>query len=251
MKITIYSAKGGAGKTPIAVNIALDREYALGTNEVFHIYESFQEIPDDRWVALKPHEVFPEFPDDIDIVFDLAGSISQEAHSITSAIQQSDLVIVPIYNERKSLNGGVNTIFEISSFTKNIIVVATKLQKQRNEIFTDWRDSADYKAIKEAVESNIDFEVPIVPLKFSKVFDTIFDREQSIAQLSESDPLARYSYRDVLEQFNDLYSLIDTYHDYQKQPISDQTQEGDKSSTNAGGSGEVSERSRAKEAEPA
>ena len=41
MKITVYSVKGSAGKTPIATNIALDREYALGTNEPYHILDSF------------------------------------------------------------------------------------------------------------------------------------------------------------------------------------------------------------------
>jgi len=29
MKITVYSTKGSAGKTPIATNIALDRGYAV------------------------------------------------------------------------------------------------------------------------------------------------------------------------------------------------------------------------------
>ncbi len=29
MKITVYSVKGSAGKTPIATNIALDKGYAI------------------------------------------------------------------------------------------------------------------------------------------------------------------------------------------------------------------------------
>jgi cellulose biosynthesis protein BcsQ len=37
MKITIYNMKGSAGKTPLAVNIALDREYALATNEPYNL----------------------------------------------------------------------------------------------------------------------------------------------------------------------------------------------------------------------
>ena len=39
-------------------------------------------------------EPFPEIPDDIDIVFDLAGAISEHSHSISSALAQSDLVIL-------------------------------------------------------------------------------------------------------------------------------------------------------------
>jgi hypothetical protein len=58
-------------------------------------------------------------PEGIDIVFDLAGSISKGANSIVSALRQSDLVVVPIYNEIKSLKSGVHTILEVSNFTKN------------------------------------------------------------------------------------------------------------------------------------
>jgi len=111
MKITVYQAKGSAGKTPIATNIALDREYAIGTNEAFHVFDGF--IPDDRLLVLDLTEAFPEMPDGIDIVFDLAGAISAQSHSITSAIRQSDLVIVPIFNEVKSLHSGIGTLREI------------------------------------------------------------------------------------------------------------------------------------------
>lgn len=40
MKITIYNMKGSAGKTPIATNIALDREYALATNEPYNLLDT-------------------------------------------------------------------------------------------------------------------------------------------------------------------------------------------------------------------
>ena len=207
MKITVYSVKGSAGKTPIATNIVLDKGYALGTNELYHVFESF--IPDEKLLAIEPHEEFPEIPEGIDMVFDLAGSLSQQSPSISSAIQQSDVVIVPIYNEIKSLNAGIHTILEISSLTKNIIVVATKLQKQKNDIFKDWTGSSDFKNIEQVVKSKIDFYVPVLPLKFSKVFDTIFEKEKSINQIAAEDSLSKYTYRDVIKQFNDIYSFIE------------------------------------------
>ena len=205
MKITIYSAKGSAGKTPIATNIALDREYAIGTNEQFHVFDSF--IPDNRLLAVDLTEPFPAVPDGIDIVFDLAGAISEHSHSISSAIAQSDLVIVPIFNEVKSLTSGIGTINEVAKFNRSILVVATKLQKQSGEPFSgDWRQSRDYRNIADAVAR---FEVTVLPLKFSKAFDAIFEKEMSIRQLMSADPLAAYTYRDVAAQFDEVYNHID------------------------------------------
>jgi len=60
-------------------------------------------IPEERLITVASDEAFPVIPNNIDIVFDLAGSISKNAHSITSALQQSDLVIIPIFNELKCL----------------------------------------------------------------------------------------------------------------------------------------------------
>jgi hypothetical protein len=207
MKITVYSAKGSAGKTPIATNIALDKGFALGTNEIYHVFDSF--FPEEKLLPVEPHEKFPEIPDNIDIVFDLAGSISKQSPSISSAISQSDVVIVPIYNEIKSLNAGIHTILEVSNFTKNIIVIATKLQRQKNDVFSNWNESIDFKNIEKMVNANVGFEIPIFPLKFSKVFDLIFEKEKSINQIMKEDALAKYTYREVAKQFDNIYLFIE------------------------------------------
>ncbi len=207
MKIVVYSGKGGDGKTPIATNIALDRNYGIGTNEHFHIFDGF--IPDDNLLALKANEPFPEIPDDIDIVFDLAGSITENSVSIVSALRQADIVIVPISNEVKALVAGIGTIREIQRFTNNILVVATKLEKGRKEIFTDdWTQSEEFQNVKNQVETHLG-QLPVLPLRFSKVFNAIFENEKSIKQLMDSDPLARHNYRQVCDQFEEIYKFID------------------------------------------
>lgn len=215
MKITVYNAKGGAGKTPIATNIVLDHDYAIGTNEAYHVYDSF--IDDERLLALDLSESFPSIPDDIDIVFDLAGTISDSSHSITSAIIQSDLIIVPIYNEVKSLAGGIGTLNEISNmpeFKGKVLVVATKLSKERKEHFKkgEWDKSNDFKNVLAAVR-NSGFDHEVLPLKFSKAFDAIFEKEMSVAQMCQADPLTRYSHREVQTQFNKIYESIKSVRD--------------------------------------
>lgn len=210
MKIAVYSSKGSAGKTPISTNIALDKNFCVGTNEAFHIYDSF--IEDDQLIALDTEEPFPsELKDmDVDIVFDLAGSISKLAVSITSALAMSDVVIVPIYNEYKSLVAGLNTIHQIQQYNKNIIVVATKLQKGKRETFTgDWRQSSDYQNIAKAVQDKFaEHKIPVLPLKYSKVFDSIFEQQKSIQQLMDASALAKYNYREVAAQFDEIYQHI-------------------------------------------
>lgn len=219
MKIAVYNAKGSAGKTPIATNIALEREYAIGTNELFHVFEGF--IPEERLLALQMEEAFPPIPDDIDIVFDLAGSISEHSHSITSALTQADLVIVPVWNEVKALNATVGTLQEVARFTREILVVATKLQKGRKEHLPrgDWSQSEAFLNIKGVVEARSPFPVPVLPLKYSAAFDAIFEHEKSIRQLMEADPLAAYSYREVSRQFDEIFNHIDKVraHAEQKQ----------------------------------
>lgn len=209
MKIAVYSSKGSAGKTPISANIALDKEFCIGTNEAFHVYD--QLLPDNRLIALQTEEAFPEalITEDIDIVFDLAGSISKLAHSMTSAFKMADYVIVPIYNEYKSLVAGLNTITQIQEYNQNIIVVATKLQKQKNDTFKDnWKESEDFKNIEKALITKVGEGIPILPLKFSKAFDNIFEKQKSIKQLMENNPLAKFNYREVNKQFDELYNLI-------------------------------------------
>lgn len=54
-------------------------------------------------------------------------------------------------------------------------------------------------------------QIPVLPLKYSAVFDLIFEQEKSIAQLMETSGLAKYQFQEVAKQFNNIYNLIDSY----------------------------------------
>lgn len=53
-------------------------------------------------MAIDLNEPFPMIPEHIDMVFDLAGALSNSALSISTAIAQSDWVIITIYDDYKS-----------------------------------------------------------------------------------------------------------------------------------------------------
>lgn len=209
MIITIYSAKGGVGKTSIATNIILDREYAIGCNECENAYKYF--IPEDRRIAIDLSHSFPSISNDIDMIIDLGGVLSAISRSITSALLQSDLVFVPIEDEFKSLQKGIETLKEINAlegFNGVVMVIATKLKKERKERFSDWEECKAFKNIKSNLEEE-GFNFPMLALKESSVYDTIFEKEKSIEQLCEPKSLASYSYRVPLKQFKKIYNAID------------------------------------------
>jgi cellulose biosynthesis protein BcsQ len=208
MKITVFSAKGSAGKTPISVNIALDRGYAVGTNETYHVLDSI--IPEEQLLAILPNESFPTFPPDIDVVFDLGGAMGGDsAASIRSAVEQSDVVFVPVYNEYKSINGAYHTIMEVQPINPKIVLICTKLEKRRNEIFRDWRDSEDFKGITNTLGKLVGEGFPAIPLKFSRGFDTIFQQEKSLRQIVNTGGLDAYTYRAIADQFDAIYTYLD------------------------------------------
>lgn len=208
-KISIFCSKGSTGKTPISMNIVYDRGYNIATNEPYNVIEDL--VPDNKMMAVSLNEEFPILPKEIDIVFDLAGALSDDARSITSAVAQSDLVIIPINNEFKAVKAGLHSIVEVTKYNENILVIATKLTKEKGDIFTDdWTHSHGFLHIQDAVHSVIDSTIPVLPLKFSTAFDSIFDMEKSIKQICEGDALLKHSFRLVNHQFDAIYEYIDS-----------------------------------------
>ena len=207
MKVTVYSIKGGAGKTPIAVNLALEMGWALGTNEPDNLLEHI--FADDMLLEKQAEEEFPLLPPEISCVFDLAGHISQSAApSIVSAITQSDVVVIPIHNEGKSLLKGCQTIMQVQALGKPILIAATKLEKGKGEIFKDWTDSRDCKNIHEYIKARTGLDLPIVPLKFSKAYDRIFEDDCSLSDITANNPLLRHAFKEVADQFQVLIKTV-------------------------------------------
>lgn len=214
MKLTVFSAKGGVGKTPISTNIAFDRDCMIATNDEYHGFDVVERIKgEDRCMVIQPSETFPTFPDDWDVVFDLGGTLSgASAPSIRSAIEQSDAVLIPVSSEIKAIMSAVATLEAVQAINQNILLVATKLKRGSNETGVHpWTTCKEFLRIKETVEGLSKREWPMLPLKFSAAFDAIFEQEKSLRELVAGGGADGYHYRLPSHQFDEIYEHLTRY----------------------------------------
>lgn len=183
-KITIWTKKGGCGKTNIAGELALRLGYPAITNE----QESMLSIilNKDRLKILKPNEEIPNF--DCGMIFDFGGYIDTR---IIEALNQSDYILVPTLPEVSEIQSCISTIQAIKKYNKNIAVIANKTESKE-----------DYHTIKEAVRQIGNY--PVFEIKKSRALPNLYTEKKSIKQLMEESPLLRYNYRKVSKQFDDL-----------------------------------------------
>jgi len=210
MKITVYSAKGGAGKTPISVNLALEHGWNIATNDAISILSIQDGIEEDMLLEINPHEEFPALPDDFDVVFDLGGAISESSSaSILTAIKQSDVVIVPICNDPRSIAGGLITLREIRPHGKRMLVVATKLERTRLEpARIPIEETEAFKGVKDSLESQGYGDIPIFPLRFSRAFENIFKTGNSIESMVRAGGIEAWSYRHLAKELEAINNFI-------------------------------------------
>lgn len=220
MIVTVYSSKGGVGKTPIAANILFDHEdWYVATNELDSGFGYIESISEERKLLINPEDEFNEevftkgeFAESgANMVIDLSGSIAESIKSIPSALNISDVVVVPINDQSNSIIQGIRTIQNIHEYFPKlkIVVAATKLDRQGiKDIFgDDWSKSESFKKIKDFVDGAIGLKIDVVPLKFSKGYENMMKEEASLRQLA-SVPFGGHHYKVPASQFDELYKAI-------------------------------------------
>jgi len=187
--LTIYNFKGGVGKTSIALNIALARNFGIVTNDVYSPLERV--LPEKQFLKIYQNKPFPTLSNEINVIYDLGGRIDKRAIGV---IKESDFVIIPTTGDYINLQVTIDAIAEIEKYSKKIIIVANRAQKN------------DFSEIKKNL--NIFYNYFVIELKESKVFSNIFKEKKSISAICNKGGLKAYSYRIINEQFNILLNHI-------------------------------------------
>jgi MinD-like ATPase involved in chromosome partitioning or flagellar assembly len=199
-KIAIYNEKGRVGKTPLSLEIALRLGYNYATNQNRPREDIKAIIPTGEFLQVGPSEAFPKLDDDFPVVFDLAGELVGYEKSIVSALEQVDLIIVPVVNEPDAIMGTAYAITEImtlDTITAKFVVVANMLKKPE-----------EVEEVKAKLLPLIGIDVPVIPIRYSRAFDRIITEGISIKSLVENGGLYAWSFRNVAREIDHLMSYI-------------------------------------------
>ena len=124
MKIALLNKKGGVGKTPFAFSIAKDLGLYLQSNDnscIEKIYKGKAQILD-------------EVVEIDNCVYDFGGFV---ASGVLDIIKKCDAIIIPCLPSYNSFLRTLETIAEIASINKNIIILATDYKDDREKEFYD------------------------------------------------------------------------------------------------------------------
>ena len=187
---TIFSLKGGVGKTSLASALCLELDYKgkkvpIITNDAISPLEEV--LGKEKALKLKLDEDFPELKKKDDIIVDLGGFVDERSISV---LKKSKQVVIPTIGSFLSISGLIQTIQEVERFNKEIIIVLNRIEKKEVEKVIQFiRESHDY---------------PIFKLKTSKCFENLLYQNKSVSQMMKEEPLRRSSYKEVHAQLQEI-----------------------------------------------
>ena len=190
MAITVFSAKGGVGKTLTSLNLAYTKQWMIITNDTLSPLQTV--MKKEHLLKLKPDQEIPTIKSDAPIIFDMGGHLDPR---VIKAIKQSTKVIIPFLVDEMTMKVTALTIKEVEQYSKNIILLANKI-KTDNE----------FEMAKMAMSIICDY--PVLRLKESKALPKIFSSKESIKQMISKGGLKKYHYQSVNDQFEDLIQEI-------------------------------------------
>ncbi|MDY0215064.1 MAG: ParA family protein [Bacilli bacterium] len=182
MIISIFSLKGGVGKTPLAFTLAKDLDLNLQSNDnsvIETIYKNRAKIG-------KP--VLAE-----NTVYDFGGFADT---GILPIIEKSNALIIPCTPDYNSILRTVETLEAVKGHNDNILIAVTKTEKEDEFLYV-------VNSINEFFDDLNFFE-----LRNSKIFKNSIETGKSLTELYNETPLSKNAYRTIYKQYLELLELF-------------------------------------------
>mgnify|MGYP002634515449 CR=1 FL=1 len=188
MVLTVANFKGGSSKSLNSVFIGFSDNinatiYSNDPNGIYHsIFENY---------------IYAENLNKIDltkgnIVLDTGGFVD----SIGELLSKSDVVLIPTLSDLNSLKVCLDSIAEFREYNKNILVVESMYK--------------DGSMVEEAISENFpDDEIPVLKLRYAKVFDNALREGKTIHEYIRNDKLKQITYKNVLGDIADIIEVVE------------------------------------------
>lgn len=189
-RLTVYNIKGGVGKTRIALNLAMELDWGIITNDQYSVIEEV--LPVSKRVLLNNEHKTLEYPPHIPLIFDMGG---KEDNRAVTAMQQSAYVLVPILTDRGDLQISLNFLQEIQEINPNIMVIVN--QTKPNE----------FQRVNRVFQS-IYPKIPMFEIKTSTAMSRIVTEKKSISDIMNENKSLRWHYKNINAQFHAIIKYI-------------------------------------------
>lgn len=195
MELLIWSAKGGCGKTSISTAILQTLEdYQIITNDKMNPYNLI--LDKEQYYLLPDNKEIPVFDDDVNLIYDFGGYGDKRIPEFISKSKKLK-ILIPFNPDVVSFQAAISIYNEIKLLNDKIYFIINRAKKGDYEIFSNQM-------------KKLNINNPLFEIKESKLFSNIFNKQETINQI-KNDSLLSYSYKQVLNQINEILKGIEKW----------------------------------------
>ena len=191
VKVLCWTAKGGVGKSSIALALSQVLDLQIVTNDKMNAYNLV--LKPEQYYLVPDGQEIPYFEDE-SLIYDFGGF--GDSRILDFIKKDKELVIlIPFNPDLASWQAALAVYAEIKAYNSNIFFVLNRAKKGDGDVFKQ-------QMKKQKINK------PLFELPESKLFQNLFNKGAKISDV-KSSKLLSYTYKRVLDQLNELIKELE------------------------------------------